>query len=125
MNRVEEILDIYKDLSEEEKIKLFISLDSMDMNEFHNPKYKLYDVKVKNGFGKLLVDRSFRSYSRWHVNRDVIDFLQRQKIWKHEEFRESYMDPNEIIEAKNKYYTEVIIEEIKQPCQNQNLPKAE
>jgi len=58
MKKVDKILNLYKNLSENEKISLFLTLSKLDMKRYYDPSYKKYRAIVKNIYGTHLMDKT-------------------------------------------------------------------
>ncbi len=119
--KVEKILSLYDDLSEDEKIRLFLSLSQKDMREHYDPSYRRYRIKAVNFYGKLLVDTVLSKglggggfYNLREARAVGLGLLNYQwNRYKYEPTQESYMNEKEIIKYRNDSYVELDIFEEK------------
>ena len=122
-DKVNKILELYKDLSEDEKISLFLSLDKLDMREHYDPSYKNYKIEAKNFYGKLLISKTISGYyynirevKKKHTSFMIPCFSEdevSEKVLKsyHKE-NEIYMSEDEIINYRNETCFELNVFEV-------------
>jgi hypothetical protein len=116
MSKTNKIINLYKELNEDEKIRLFLSLQDLHMRDHYDPSYKQYRIQAKNVYGKLLVDTvvsrglTTHFYNKREATRTAMRLLgDHWKIYLYEPGRESYMSAKEIVTYRNQTFTELDI----------------
>jgi hypothetical protein len=111
---VNNILEIYDKLSEDDKIRLFLSLDARDMRNHYDPSYKQYRIKAKNVYGLYIVDvrltKGFGNnqgfYNEREAHKRAIQSLYERGMVKYIKEREKGMTEHQLIEYRNTAYVE-------------------
>lgn len=109
---LEKMLRLYDELNEDEKIRLFLSLDQKDMREHYDPSYRRYRIKAVNFYGKLLADATipYKIYNLREARKISLNLLNDSwKIYKYEPIRESYMSKEEIVRYRDRSYVKLDI----------------
>lgn len=115
-DKVDDIVDLYKELSDDDKICLFIKLSKIDMCDFYDISYKKYRLQVKNYKGKFILDKPLTKsfYNKREVSRHVHNFLHDEmNLQKYDvEIEKIYDNYKDKISYRNKCYMEYAITEI-------------
>lgn len=108
MTSIENILQLYDSLSEDEKIKLFLQLQSKDMREHYDPTYKKYCIQVKNYYGEFLVNTILsRSYNLRGATRQANQFLFDRHMQPYDALIEDHMTYDDKVRYRNTHYLSI------------------
>lgn len=106
MEKFNKIFELYDTMSEDEKIKLFLKFQSLDMREHYDPRDKKYQVLVKNYYGQIIIDKMLWAYNERTLRKELFSILALKNIQPWDEMRDSYMEGREKSVFRNNSWKE-------------------